>query len=86
MSLQRNAIPLYAGIVLHAATFDRLVEQGALCRQNMPTTGVIQLTVLKRALYTLHIGDTAFPQHPSFPFLKPGTMTQTDDLQPGILQ
>ena len=84
--LQGNVIPLHAGIVLHTATFDRLIEQRTLCRENMLTAGFIKFARFQLTLDSFDISNAAFPKRATFPVLEYRTVTQADHLQPGILK
>ncbi len=59
--LQRNVIPLQAGLILHAAPFHGFIEQRALGGENMLTAGVIKPARLQLMLYALDISNTALP-------------------------
>lgn len=65
--LQGNVIPLHAGIVLHTATFDRLIEQRTLCRENMLTAGFIKFARFQLTLDSFDISNAAFPKRAPFP-------------------
>ncbi len=59
--LQRNVIPLQAGLILHAAPFHGFIEQRALGGENMLTAGVIKPARLQLMLHALDISNTALP-------------------------
>jgi hypothetical protein len=78
VSLQGNVIPLHTGVILHAASFNRLVEQRALCGEDMLTAGFIEFARFQLTLDTLNISNAALPKHTTFAILKYRAVTQAD--------
>ncbi len=86
MPLQRNVIPLQAGIILHAAPFHDFIEQRALGGENMLTADVIKPARLQLSLHALDISNTALPKRVPLLIAELRAMAQADNLQPGVLQ
>jgi hypothetical protein len=68
----RDVIPLHAGIILHTATFDRLIKQRTLCSENMLTAGFIEFARFQLTLNAFDISNAALPQRPPFSILNVG--------------